>query len=321
MKINGIVLTESEIDSLNKFIRRESPLVEFARSIRNEGQPAVDAEPEPFDLLKGIDIDNLPSDVVEKLKAANSEFCNIAKSEKEAKELAKKNEQTARDQQARADRNYEKLRQHNLVDVNGNPSSTNTNDPEAQILQQLTDEFIKEGIDPKIAATHAKLQIKAQKVLEPNLFKKISQGLNPALETIGDMHAGRLLAEAQLPKNDPDGFFEIPEVANKVQESLDLLVKNGATITKETITNLVDMAHGSYLRTTPEDKRVKPKKEEGMRFSTSGTRSGVKGNPQNRSAILQNQGAPRAADAETQRAIDATVAQLKMGMNFKKGAK
>ncbi len=325
-----MILQESEKDSMRRFMRVESPLVANARSIRNEAEDGksgagdegknVEKEADPF---AGIDIDNLPDDVKATLEKARGGFATLQQETKAAKELATKNEKIAREQQARADRNFEQLRKHNLVNAKGE-SSVNSEDGDAEKIEALARSFVAKvpKLDMEVARLQATLHIESQKAGKAELFKEIGNGLAPALGTVGSLYAEKLFAEAQLPKNDPQGIMQIPEIAASIQDNLAFSVQHGQTITAEMVSNLRDMAFGKYVASAKPEDRAKlfdmKTESRTQGFSTAG-HSGSGGH----FATLQRQQSsgnkPTAANPDTQAAVEATLASMKRGFNLKGG--
>jgi hypothetical protein len=320
-----MIYTESEKDSLDRFMRRESPLTKFYRSVRGEGQAAsgTSAENDPF---AGIAIDDLPDDLKEKLTKAKGSFATLQSEAKTAKEKADAADKLSKDHQARADRNFELLRKHNLVDSVGKPTVEGNNADDA-LTKALTDELVKTGLTPEAAATYAKIQLATNKVLKPELFKEIGANLNPMAGAVGEMYAGKLLAEAMLPKNDPDNYFTIPEIETNVKTNLDMLVKGGATINAETINNLKSMAFGQYFSQLKPEQRTefmnRGQQQQSTQFGTGGPNFGSTGNFATLQRQQSQQGqAPAAANTETADAIRKTMDLMVKGTGVKlKGTK
>lgn len=321
-----MIYTESEKDSLRRFIQVESPLVSYARSIRGEAaaqSTATDGKETTettFDLLAGADIDNLPQDFVDKIKKANADLNEAAKFKKEATTEKEKLTKLARDQQARADRNFEKLRQHNLVDSQGNLSTGNTADAnELAILQNLEKALIAKGFPADVAKAQASVQFEAFKIFQPETLKQVGTALSPALATVGDLHATQLLTQAKASESLAP-YFAIPEIDKEVNESLAIMAQNQATITPDTIERLVDMAYGKLERTQTPEKRTELK-EKIVSFNTKGTVTAGGGHNANPPSFRITGQAPVAANSETAAAMAETMARMTKGMNIKKGTK
>lgn len=325
-----MILTESEKDSMRRFMRVESPLVANTRSIRNEveqGKAVADGEgknTEITDPFAGIDFENLPEDVRASLEKAKGSFATLQTENTESKKLATKNEKIAREQQARADRNYEQLRKHNLVNSDGTSSINSEGGEDAAKIEALAKSFVAKipSLNIESARLQATLLIEAQKSFKPELYKEIGAGLSPALSTVGNLYAEKLLVESQLPKNDPQGILQIPEIMEMVNSGIANLVQQGTTITSDTILNLKDMAFGRHVAALKPEERakffdMKPESKQ-QQFSTAG-HFGGQGNfamlQQNREAS----GKPIAANGDTATAVDATLASMKRGMTFGKG--
>lgn len=314
---------------LENWSLKESPLVSFSRSLRMEApasgtsEDGKGTETDPAKIatlqnpLADIDLDDLPDDVREKIEAANKTLADATKNLNDTKVQAVKAEELARNHQSRADRNFELLRKHNMVDGQGNPTvSGSLADPEQDAMEkELTASFITEGMDAKQAASLAKIQARSFTVMGKNLMQQMGKRFSPVVESVSDMHATRLLENAVA--SDASGIFDIPEVDKSVRETLQLMVSNGATIIPETIENIRDMAYGKFLRGG--GKQVEPSIKPMTRMNTRGV-AGSGGQFAILPSTRGNDGKPAAANAETQAAMDATVQVLTKGLP-KKGAK
>lgn len=313
-----MIITESEKDSLSRFMRRFSPLNEYARSVRNDASSdVVAAENDPF---AGIAVDDLPDDLKASITKAKDAFATLQTTSKATKELADKNDKLAKDHQARADRNFELLRKHNLIKSDGTASVSGGDDGSDAMLKQIANALQQElNLAPDAALAHAKIQLAANKIIKPEMFKEIGTSLNPTFGAVSEMYAGKLLAEAMLPKNDPDGYFNVPEIETIVKTNLDMLVKGGATINIETIDNLKSMAFGQYYqKLKPEQRTEFMNRGKSSQFSSGAPAFGSPGFAGlQRMQQQQNGSAPRAANQETSEAMDKTMALMLRGTNIK----
>jgi hypothetical protein len=311
-----MIYTESEIDSLDKFMRSESALTKFYRSLRMEDQkPDPSKEADPF---AGIEIDtlDLPDDVKAKLTNAKTSVATLQQEKKTIAEEKKKAEELARSHQARADRNYEILRKHNLNDDPNKPLAGGDDAILADMVKEI--KGVIPGITDDAALANAKIQLAMGRRFQDDTFKRVEKGLNPYLGTTSSMYADKLLNEAKLPANDPDSIFAIPEVAKSVKESLDALVAAGNTILPDTVSNLKDMAYGKHVLSLKPEERQKLMEKKETTFNTGGSQFGS-GNPS--VAMLQQRRqpgqAPVPANAETAAAMAQTLGHMKKGFNLK----
>ena len=310
-----MIYTESEKDSLRRFMRVESPLATYARSLRNDASASAEVEP---DLMKGIDVDNLPDDLKAKLEEANGKYKETFKTAKAKETEATKALELARNHQARADRNFEILRKHNLVDETG---KTTVNAPDAKVasLQKSADRIAKEmNIKPEVASDYAKLFQIEREEMKKELMVELGTALNPTFQTVGSLQTDHLLNAAM--NNDAEGILQIKEVYDVVNDNLQALVQSGTQIIPETIQNLKDMAYGKYvLGLKPEEReKVLNKPNATANFSTRRGGSAVA------DPVIPvhcgGTGTPTAANAETAAAVASTVALMTKGMKAK-GAK
>lgn len=306
-----MILTESEIDSLSRFMRAESPLASFARSLRmEEVKQTTSTDADPF---AGIDWDNLPDDLKETLTKAKE---NVATLQQGAKDLAvekAKSDKLAKDHQARADRNYEKLKQHNLEKDTGSPTATGDD----AVLAEMSKEIV--NLVPGLTSEQALAQAKIQLAMGRKFQQATYQGLNPALGAVADMHANRLLSDAILSRNDSEGVFQIPEVMDSVKLGLQQLVQQGTTVTPETIVSLRNMAFGNHVLTLKPEERTKFMEQKSTGFSTGGSTFGGQNSSVATLQQREGSGKPVAANAETAAAIAQTMEHMKKGFQLKDG--
>ncbi len=306
-----MIYTESEKDSLRKFMRVESPLVTYARSLRNDGSQSAEVEP---DLLKGIDVDNLPDDLKAKLTEANNQYKTTFKTAKEASAAQEKADKLAREHQARADRNFELLRKHNLVDSTGKPSVEGVEYPKFASLQKLQDKIAKQmGVKPEVAGQYAQMMQIALEEQEASIMQKVGNGLQSTFQTVSSLQSDRLLEGAMA--RDKDGILQIDDVYKSVKTNLDALIAQGTTIIPDTINNLADMAYGQYIKGLKPEEREKVLNPVTPTPSFSTRRGGAVAAPVKPNYSAGNE--PTAANAETADAVAQTVAHMNKGL--KKG--
>jgi hypothetical protein len=308
-----MIYTESEKDSLRRFMRVESPLTTYARSLRNDASQAADVEP---NLLAGIDVDNLPDDLKAKLTEANNQYKTTVKTAKDTAEAKDKADKLAREHQARADRNFELLRKHNLVDSTGKPSVEGVDDPKVASLQKLQDKIAKQmNVKPEVAGQYAQMMQIALEEQEASIMQKVGNGLQSTFQTVSSLQSDRLLEGAMA--QDKDGILQIDTVYKSVKENLDALISQGTTIIPDTINNLADMAYGQYIKGLKPEEREKVLNPQTVTPSFSTRRGGAVNAP----VIPAHRGGnePIAANAETAAAVAQTVALMSKGL--KKGGK
>ncbi len=306
------MLIQDQKTELNDWLRRESSLVTFARSLRMEDPPKEggnpdDAKTKEPSILDGIDKDNIPDDIyallLEKDKDYKLKVSSLSKAELDKQQLT----ETARNHQSRADRFHGALKAHNL-DPDAKPVDNKTED---LYFAELKASFLQDGMKPEIAEGYAKILAKAGPIIAANASRSLATSIAPIVAVVGDMKADQTLAEARSEKNDPNGLFQIPEVWNKVTENLKHIAAVGGPTDLQTIINIRNMAYGEYIQQNPNANR-------GGSVNLTTRLAGLAGggNPiQHRTN--SNGGPPNAINEDTQRAANQTLASLLKGIKTK----
>lgn len=311
-------------NELKEWLRAESPLVSFARSIRGEGESANsddaskadgtggdNKEPQIKSLLEGIDLDELPEEVAEALKQRDADFATLQNNKIESDKKQQELTEVARNHQSRADRLHEKLRQHNLLD--DGKQGQRANDP-VEIYKQ---QFLKDGLKPELAEAYAKMFATAGNVTKDSIIKELTPVLGGLAQGVGDLSAERILQSEML----VNPALAIDEVNKEVRENVSALVQNGQPVSRETIQSLIKMAYGEIAMKNPE--KLATLQVETPRQVTTSTRMTYPGAghvvspPNNR----RDNGTPTPANAETAAAIAATIGHFKRGTPSAKGGK
>lgn len=305
-------------EEFDRWNRPFAPSVVYAKSLRAEDPPAsgagktasgTDDDPgqqqqQEEDPLAGIDLDNLPEDVREKLTKFKGNIASLQKTSADALKKTETLEKAARTNQSRADQYAALLRKHNLLE---DPNQRQQQqDPEAQILQELTADFVKEGLDPATAAAYAKMQVKAHARLRTGLLEEVGKAVGPTMGQVGAMQVDRMLTAAT---ND-DRFYEPlsqPEVFEGAREILLTMVQQGQRVDQPTLETAIKIAIGEFAmkpnQTQQQQQQAPPQRQQFQqnRQVTGGTRfsgfAGAAPNPRR-----ETTGAPIPANAETARA-------------------
>ena len=311
---------ESEKSELASWLREESPLVTFSRSLRCEGSTPGSSEDankggdKPVSLLEGIDLEELPDEVREALLERDKSFA-ILQADKTRLETEKQRvEELARNHQSRADRLHEVAKRHNLLEEPGRQQKQD--DPHATLVQTYKERFIADGMKPEAAEAYAKMFAMSTQVTEQNLKQQLAGIVSPLIQTVGDLTADKLLAQASSGAHDPNGLFEIPEVAQEVNEHVANMVRTGSNVSLEIIQSLAKMAYGEYVLKNPD----KPKAQS-MKMATRQTYPGAGNAPKPPQYTRQQGEAPVAANSETAAAIAAVTGHFNRGLTPKKGGK
>ena len=243
---------------LEEWMRSESPLVEYSKTIKNEGPSAqsqgsgegddnaAGSEADPF---AGIDFDELPDNIRETLTKAKGEFGKYQTSIKELTDKQAKIEHYARQQQSRADKLQQTVQRHNLNPDDPTPKA-DPNDPSSDPnYAKYVAHFKSMQLPDEQAAAMAKMFIGASKIQREEMEQRFGNALRPFVATVGNMHADRMLQSAIA--QDTEGVLSIPEIQEGVRESLAVVVQNGNEVTPEVIQQLTNMQYGTYMRSNP----------------------------------------------------------------------
>lgn len=322
-------VSKEQLIELSEWLRPISHLAAFARSVRGEGetdenagtqqqqQQVTGAVSAPVDPFADIDLDELPDETRLKVEAAQKQF---ALSQKAIKDAATEKEtllKQTREHQARADRNFETLRKHNLVDTSGNPTVGKPGGLEDNpAYQEILQAFIADGIDPKIAAIQAKMHFRAGSVQQKHFYR----GMAPLANDVVAIQANSILE--RMSQSDP--AFSIKEVGDAINTGIANLVKSGTDVNEQVVTNVRNMVFGDYVTRNPDwqtkivksqnvpaqQPRESIRRGGGGGIGFSGAGVPVAGLPEG----------PTAANAETALAATATMEFMRKGLP-KKGKK
>lgn len=335
---------QDRVAELNAWLREESSLVSFARSLRMEGESAnpdvtgdnqqgqqqqqgqqsEDDLPDPY---AGIDLDNLPDDIRSSIEAKQKEFAIKQTAVKQQLNEAKQVKQLAREHQSRADRFHSILTRHNLIDANGRPIAANgesalpRND---EVINKLTAKFEKRGMKTDVARAYADMFADMLPIVSELTSREVGEALQPVFNTVGNLAGDKVLVEAMSETNDPEGYLQVPEIQTEVRNSLNQLSKQGQTVTLDVIETLKQMGYGKYMM----DKAKKGQPQvisipQQPRFNTRAP-AGVGGSFAQLPNLQRGGGSniPIPANEETDRAVQSTIAIMLNGTGIKKkGAK
>jgi len=305
---------------LQRWLRAESPLVTYARSLRMEG-PATSAtseseEKEPADtskvtdsILNGIDLDTLPQDVRDKLIANDAKYQQTLTTQEKLEKANGYLTEKVSTHQSRADRAIARLGQHNIP-LDGPLDINQTKPEDKQLIKELTDAFVEEGLDPKVAAVYAKVHAKSAPILEKRLGGNISRSLTPMVQAIGDMKADSVLESVIA--EDTTGSFEDEEIYNGVVNSIKIMTSSGSVVDKASVEALLNMELGKRMRTG----KAMPQKTENKIVSKFSTRMRGGGILPSRGIETDN-GQLRAINSDTEAAVQATTAAMLRGTGIK----
>lgn len=315
------MLTQSEMKiALGNFVQRESPLTTFARSLRMElAEAKSDAtskestEGKTPSMLDGIDLDTLPANVRAQLEAKDKEFNTIKTSVDKLTADKTKAEEIARSHQARADRNHQILKDHNLLE-GGNPKSV-ADTQQDKVIQELTNELISEGLDPKIAAVQARVLAKVVPKASTIASQTVLSQVAPLGNAVNGMAAENAMNRAMLPDNDPNGYLQMAGIKEEVETQVRFLAGQGTAIDVPTINNLRAMALGNYAQKHGIEKLTEMRSNNLNQQQQTPTFGNSFGSGGYRASNTQrtNDGPPTAVNHETQQAAQATLAKLLVG--------
>ena len=287
-----------------------SPLLTFAKALRMQGGAVPDSAASN-DLLKhfeGIDLDELPDSVREKVTAAREGIVTLQKTVTDANTRAEKAQEFGRNQQARADKLDTVVRRHNL---DPNASASNTNPPntaDARILARAA-RFEAQGIKPDVALAHAKLFEVEYQENQKEFDSKLAQ----VAGGVGNVQSDQAVSDFETANSDA---FRIPEIKQEIYTAVKQLKDNGRVVNAETLNHLLNMAYGKLARTNP-DALKKEKVEDAVpRFGKGGGMSG--GGTVVTSQNGNNNGAPVARDPQTTDIMSKITGFMTAGMPAKK---
>lgn len=300
-------------EELREWLRPISPLTAFAKSLKNEGESGSPTDPSKevkvdSDPLAGLDLDELPTDVKERITKLKDAYEDTFKKNTELEDRRKQSEEFGRKQQSEAMQAKAVIRAHNL---DGQPAVQQS--PEQQAIQSRFERLKADGMDEKNATIYAKLFAAEAKQQREEIFAT----LGPLVGSVGSMQADRVLSDA---KQGYQQVFANNELSQQIYQNVGNLVKSGTPVTKETVDHLVSMAWGSHILKNPDAlKSQMQHTQTGLpNFGNNPFNSGGGYVPPQQGA---NQG-PQATQNETVTIMSAVSAELMREVNAsKKGRK
>lgn len=246
-------------NELAEWMRQQSPLTEYSKTICNEANPESGAGDQPSngqgqpqqpeDPFAGIDFDELPDNIRETLTKAKQSYTTQTQETAKLNDKFTQLENFARAQQSRADKLDSVVKRHNLDDT-GRPPQPNPADPTTDpTFKDYVVHFTSQGLDKTQAETMAKLFVGAAQIQGKQFMGAVNQHIQPLVQTVGNVHADRVLQ--QFTAAETDGIMQIPEVLKGVRDSVAAVVGNGQTLTPEILHNLKFMEYGRYMQSNP----------------------------------------------------------------------
>lgn len=293
-------------EELRSWLRPMSPLTAFAKSLKGEGETAKDPNaPIPFD----IDLDELPTDLKEKLTGLKKSYEDGFKKLNETEERRKAAEDFARKQQSEAGKAKAVLQRHNLSldgDATKLPPSADA-DFDAQVAK-----FLKDGLPEPQAKAYAKMFVDHGKTVEASVFGKLA----PLAQQVGGLQANMALANARAIHPD---VFKIPELNKEITEATGYMLQQGNVPTEAALQNLVEMAWGKHMLANPTANVNKENQEMNLpKFGQTMSNGHHSPPPPDKDGKPQ---APRATQPETMAIMAQVTAELNRGIPTKKGGK
>jgi len=319
-----VIYSHNELEELRAFMQPVSPSVRIAQQFRNEdtsGDASGDGQqqqqqsaPDPFE---GIDLDNLPDDVRDKVVAAKTQFATLQSDAAATKAKADALDAKARAFQSRADQAQALLQKHGL---DPNQQQQQRQSPEQQLETQLFEQYKAAGIDEPTAKAWAKMQAISGPVIQKGILQEVGSAVAPHLQNVGLLTVDRMLEHASQTPEYGD-YLQNHKVYNSVQGYLRTLSSSGSQITNETIDTTIKMVVGELAMKgeslMPQQQQFNQRQPQ---FIQGGSRSsfsaGLHGHHQ--LPTNQRQDGPRAANDETARAIQAVTQSMRMGMKSTK---
>lgn len=284
---------------LRDWMRPVSPLTAFYLGCRNEGEDARAAATKVYvDPTEGIDLDELPKELREKLENLKTSTRAQFDENAQLEERRKKAEEFARQQQSRADRLDSIVRKHNLGDATPPPGGGN---PNAAKVAELEQRLKADGLNEQQASAYAKMLSTANDLERQRIYSE----LQPLFAEVQSLRAGNFLANArsQYPQ-----VFAIPELAKHIVDNVAVLTGKGQPIDNNTIDHLVQMAWGQYALKNP-DKIGKKPEDDPLNGQIPNLGGGHLGN----GGHVNNPGARK--DGEAPRATQADTVRIMQGLN------
>lgn len=316
-------LNQAELEEMRHFMRPFAGSVIVAKSFRNEGESGSgdpgsigtgDPSVQPNDPWASIDLDTLPEAARAVVVAQRTEFANLQKSALDNKNAAEKAIQAARSHQSRADRLHATLQKHNLSPEG--EGHVGTPNPDDAIYNEYFAYYKSEGLDDTQAKTWAKKDTMAHKISAKHIKQDMGGVLVPHLQQVGQLSLDRVFSEAYT-SPDLAQALAVPEVAQASYNELSELVAAGGQITSQVLNLSVLSAYGRH-QLNPKANQTHMQHNPPVPFAGGSRVSMSPGFHSNPAAITGGPaGKPTAANADTEAAAFATLANMRRGMNVK----
>lgn len=310
------MITQDQRKELDAWLRPQSPLVTFARSLRMEekqgggqddpsGKQQDDAQ-KMVDHFEGIDLDELPENIRTAVTNAKATLTKLSGDVQTAETRRGKAEEFARKKQSEVDRALGKLRQHNLNP--DDPAAPNLS-PNKTAHDALLKKFTDDGLKPEQAEAYAKMFASANAIQREQLLAE----LGPLAGAVGNLQAQQSLAAVEAANAN---IFAVPEIAKQVRDNVAVMVQQGNVVNVQSVNHLVEMAYGKFAMNNPD------KIKDMQQIPNLGGGGGFKGGGGHVNKVDAAQGdKPVATQAETPGIIAAINAQMTHGLPSAANAK
>lgn len=194
----------------------------------------------PPEFMAGVDLNDLAPEVKEKVLAEKERFATLQKAHAESDRALLEQKQKASGYQSA----FDKLR-NQMQSAGFNPDGQPKNDPQADLLRNVTAELVASGLAPEAAAKQAPVTVKLLNLQSETLKREIGTAFQPLVANVQQQNASN--AFAQVAQNDRLGALQIPQIAQQVWDSIQESVQQGINITPEYVLSMRNIHYGNYI--------------------------------------------------------------------------
>lgn len=204
------------------------------------GQPVTPVSTDPFE---GIDLDDLPPEVKEKLVKLKTGFATLQTNSQQSAQQLEAAQKTAREFQSRHDKIVADMQR-----MTGQGPQNPQQNAQQQLIAQVEKILVEKGIPPEQAKLQAPIHAELLALQGETIKREIGTGLQPMVGSM--LQQAALGAWQNVQQSDRLGALQIPEVAEATWQGVQHLVQQGQEVTPDIVRNLRNMHYSNHIENT-----------------------------------------------------------------------
>ncbi len=216
---------------INKYIKRF-----FNKPDEQSGGGDPNVEPKINDPFEGLDLELLDDKTKEAVTKAKAELAKIATLEKEKKQFQSGYDQ-AMDAMGKLQSQLEQQQQ-----------PKDKSDPNAALIEDLYEEYRKQGVSDEVARKAAQSQAAVYRVTSKHLHSEISRSIAPVVSAVGEHSVQSAFEQARSVSS----HLQVPDVAQEVWELVEKNARDGNLMDAGTIASIAKIKYLDFLENNPE---------------------------------------------------------------------